>query len=67
MIAMNTWCAALRGYGIRLQSWFDFSENLFQGSTLNVHPFLSSMVVYTQPTKFQGFDVAEDENVASRY
>jgi hypothetical protein len=24
-----------------------------QGSTLNVHPFLSSMVIYTQPMKFQ--------------
>jgi phosphatidylinositol phospholipase C beta len=24
------------------------------------------MVIYTQPMKFQGFDVAEDENVSSR-
>ena len=26
----------------------------YQGSTLNVHPFLSSMVNYTTPQKFQG-------------
>ena len=25
----------------------------YQGSTLNVHPYLSSMVIYTQPMKFQ--------------
>ena len=36
----------------------------YPGSTLNVHPFLSSMVIYTQPMKFQGFDVAEEENLA---
>ena len=36
----------------------------YQGSTLNVHPFLSSMVIYTQPMKFQGFDVAEEENMS---
>lgn len=29
------------------------------GSTTNVHPWLSSMVNYAQPVKFQGFDVAE--------
>lgn len=34
----------------------------YQGSTLNVHPYLSSMVNYTTPMKFQGFDVAEEEN-----
>ncbi|XP_034237944.1 1-phosphatidylinositol 4,5-bisphosphate phosphodiesterase-like isoform X1 [Thrips palmi] len=31
----------------------------YTGSTTNVHPWLSSMVNYTQPVKFQGFDVAE--------
>ena len=36
----------------------------YQGSTLNVHPFLSSMVVYTQPMKFQGFDFSEQENAS---
>ena len=38
----------------------------YQGSTLNVHPYLSSMVVYTQPMKFQGFDVAEEENLSCK-
>ncbi len=33
---------------------------------MNVHPWLSSMVIYTQPMKFQGFDVAEEENMSSR-
>lgn len=31
------------------------------GSTTNVHPWLSSMVNYAQPIKFQGFDVADCE------
>lgn len=31
----------------------------YTGSTTNVHPWLSSMVNYAQPVKFQGFDVAE--------
>ncbi len=35
---------------------------MFQGSTLNVHPYLSSMVVYTQPMKFQGFSVSDEED-----
>lgn len=33
----------------------------YTGSTTNVHPWLSSMVNYAQPVKFQGFDVAERE------
>lgn len=33
----------------------------YTGSTTNVHPWLSSMVNYAQPIKFQGFDVAERE------
>ncbi|CAH0387583.1 unnamed protein product [Bemisia tabaci] len=33
------------------------------GSTTNVHPWLSSMVNYAQPIKFQGFDVAEQKNI----
>lgn len=31
----------------------------YTGSTTNVHPWLSSMINYAQPIKFQGFDVAE--------
>ncbi|XP_057651742.1 1-phosphatidylinositol 4,5-bisphosphate phosphodiesterase isoform X2 [Diorhabda carinulata] len=36
---------------------------VYTGSTTNVHPWLSSMVNYAQPVKFQGFDVAEQKNV----
>ena len=32
------------------------TENKYPAATLNVHPLLSSMVVYTHPLKFQGFD-----------
>ncbi|XP_025205231.1 1-phosphatidylinositol 4,5-bisphosphate phosphodiesterase isoform X2 [Melanaphis sacchari] len=35
----------------------------YTGSTTNVHPWLSSMVNYAQPIKFQGFDVAEKKNI----
>ncbi|KAJ8667031.1 hypothetical protein QAD02_008693 [Eretmocerus hayati] len=35
----------------------------YTGSTTNVHPWLSSMVNYAQPIKFQGFDVAEQKNI----
>ena len=31
----------------------------YTGATTNVHPYLSAMVNYAQPIKFQGFDVAE--------
>lgn len=31
----------------------------YTGSTTNVHPWLSSMVNYAQPVKFQSWDVAE--------
>lgn len=33
----------------------------YTGSTTNVHPWLSSMINYAQPIKFQGFDVAESK------
>lgn len=36
---------------------------VYTGSTTNVHPWLSSMVNYAQPVKFQGFDVAEQKNI----
>lgn len=31
----------------------------YTGSTTNVHPWLSSMINYAQPIKFQSFDEAE--------
>ncbi|XP_057329699.1 1-phosphatidylinositol 4,5-bisphosphate phosphodiesterase-like isoform X1 [Microplitis mediator] len=35
----------------------------YTGSTTNVHPWLSSMVNYAQPIKFQGFDEAEQKSI----
>ncbi|KAI4464026.1 phosphoinositide-specific phospholipase c family protein [Holotrichia oblita] len=35
----------------------------YTGSTTNVHPWLSSMVNYAQPVKFQSFDYAEEKNI----
>ncbi|XP_071802033.1 1-phosphatidylinositol 4,5-bisphosphate phosphodiesterase beta-4-like isoform X4 [Asterias amurensis] len=32
----------------------------YTGATTNIHPFLSALVNYAQPVKFQGFDVAEE-------
>jgi phosphatidylinositol phospholipase C beta len=34
----------------------------YTGATLHIHPFLSSLVNYAQPVKFQGFDVVEEKN-----
>ncbi|XP_054713713.1 1-phosphatidylinositol 4,5-bisphosphate phosphodiesterase-like [Uloborus diversus] len=35
----------------------------YTGATTHVHPYLSSMINYAQPVKFQGFDVAEEKNI----
>ncbi|XP_063983769.1 1-phosphatidylinositol 4,5-bisphosphate phosphodiesterase-like [Diachasmimorpha longicaudata] len=35
----------------------------YSGSTMACHPWLSSMINYAQPIKFQGFDVAEKKNI----
>ena len=35
----------------------------YTGSTTNVHPWLSSMVNYAQPVKFQSFEVADNKNI----
>ncbi|XP_015511592.1 1-phosphatidylinositol 4,5-bisphosphate phosphodiesterase isoform X1 [Neodiprion pinetum] len=40
-----------------------FELTPYTGSTTNVHPWLSSMVNYAQPIKFQGFSVAEQKNI----
>ena len=34
----------------------------YTGATTNIHPYLSAMINYVQPVKFQGFDVAEGMN-----
>lgn len=33
----------------------------YEGATTNIHPYLSAMVNYAQPVKFQGFEVAEGQ------
>lgn len=33
----------------------------YESATTNIHPYLSAMVNYAQPVKFQGFDIAEGE------
>ena len=35
----------------------------YTGATLHIHPYLSSLINYAQPVKFQGFDVAEERNI----
>lgn len=35
----------------------------YSGSTTNVHPWLSSMINYAQPVKFQSFETAENKNI----
>ncbi|CAH1793119.1 unnamed protein product, partial [Owenia fusiformis] len=34
----------------------------YTSATTNIHPYLSSLVNYAQPVKFQGFDIAEERN-----
>jgi phosphatidylinositol phospholipase C beta len=36
-----------------------FAEYSYTGATTNIHPLLSSLVNYTHPVKFAGFDIAE--------
>ncbi|KAG7460715.1 hypothetical protein MATL_G00201710 [Megalops atlanticus] len=35
----------------------------YVGATTNIHPYLSAMVNYAQPVKFQSFEVAEERNI----
>lgn len=39
------------------------AQYTYVGATTNIHPYLSAMVNYAQPVKFQSFDVAEGEHV----
>lgn len=34
----------------------------YEGATTNIHPYLSAMVNYAQPVKFQSFEIAEGNN-----
>ncbi|CAF1196480.1 unnamed protein product, partial [Didymodactylos carnosus] len=35
----------------------------YRGATINIHPYLSSLVNYAQPIKFRGFELAEQKNI----
>ncbi|XP_061110511.1 1-phosphatidylinositol 4,5-bisphosphate phosphodiesterase beta-4 isoform X1 [Conger conger] len=35
----------------------------YVGATTSIHPYLSAMINYAQPVKFQGFSVAEERNI----
>lgn len=35
------------------------AEYQYTGATMNIHPYLSSLVNYTHPIKFQAFELAE--------
>lgn len=35
------------------------AQYTYVGATTNIHPYLSAMVNYAQPVKFQSFDAAE--------
>ncbi|XP_069788558.1 1-phosphatidylinositol 4,5-bisphosphate phosphodiesterase beta-4 isoform X2 [Narcine bancroftii] len=43
------------------QAWV--SSYTYVGATTNIHPYLSAMVNYAQPVKFQGFKIAEERNI----
>jgi len=35
----------------------------YTGATTNIHPYLSAMVNYAHPIKFQGFDISEGKYI----
>uniref|UniRef100_A0A2K5S0T1 1-phosphatidylinositol 4,5-bisphosphate phosphodiesterase n=1 Tax=Cebus imitator TaxID=2715852 RepID=A0A2K5S0T1_CEBIM len=43
------------------QAWM--ASYKYVGATTNIHPYLSTMINYAQPVKFQGFNVAEERNI----
>ncbi|XP_068088624.1 1-phosphatidylinositol 4,5-bisphosphate phosphodiesterase beta-4 isoform X8 [Hyperolius riggenbachi] len=43
------------------QSWM--ANYKYVGATTNIHPFLSVLINYVQPVKFQSFKLAEEKNV----
>ncbi|CAI9542618.1 unnamed protein product, partial [Staurois parvus] len=43
------------------QAWM--ASYKYVGATTNIHPFLSAMINYAQPVKFQSFKVAEEKNI----
>ncbi|MBN3271977.1 PLCB4 phosphodiesterase, partial [Polyodon spathula] len=62
-MSLTTFALYLQG-GITVedeQAWI--TSYTYVGATTNIHPYLSAMVNYAQPVKFQGFDVAEGKNI----
>lgn len=43
------------------------AQYTYVGATTNIHPYLSAMVNYAQPVKFQSFDVAEGRLIFAFY
>ncbi|KAH0621877.1 hypothetical protein JD844_023585 [Phrynosoma platyrhinos] len=43
------------------QAWM--ASYKYVGATTNIHPYLSALINYAQPVKFQGFHVAEERNI----
>ncbi|KAM3853602.1 1-phosphatidylinositol 4,5-bisphosphate phosphodiesterase beta-4 isoform 1-T8 [Vipera latastei] len=43
------------------QAWM--ASYKYVGATTNIHPYLSTLINYAQPVKFQGFSVAEERNI----
>ncbi|XP_034777527.2 1-phosphatidylinositol 4,5-bisphosphate phosphodiesterase beta-4 isoform X5 [Acipenser ruthenus] len=43
------------------QAWI--TSYTYVGGTTNIHPYLSAMINYAQPVKFQSFNVAEERNI----
>ncbi|KAJ1156561.1 hypothetical protein NDU88_009279 [Pleurodeles waltl] len=43
------------------QAWM--ASYQYVGATTNIHPYLSTLINYAQPVKFQGFSVAEERNI----
>ncbi|CAJ0579286.1 unnamed protein product, partial [Mesorhabditis spiculigera] len=47
----------------RIFAEYHYTGEYYTGATTNIHPLLSSLVNYTHPVKFSGFDVAEQNNL----
>uniref|UniRef100_A0A7N9ARI0 1-phosphatidylinositol 4,5-bisphosphate phosphodiesterase n=1 Tax=Mastacembelus armatus TaxID=205130 RepID=A0A7N9ARI0_9TELE len=59
---------SIKKVGCHFEDQVDSEEALiaqytYVGATTNIHPYLSAMVNYAQPVKFQSFDVAEERNI----
>lgn len=72
---ITTGCAVFTRVSIRVQGGEEEEESeealiaqyTYVGATTNIHPYLSAMVNYAQPVKFQSFDVAEGMLIVAFY